>query len=410
MRIPYLAHTLRRAVVVPLLTLLFVGCNRQPPQFKLDRIYLQKLEDEYDAELFPPELRQKMVELLTDLFGTPDDPRLPDVDIADVLDIEKVKLASGPLSSDQSGTTFGLYRKHCVQCHGITGDGIGPTAPLLNPYPRDFRMGKFKYKSTPLGYKPTGTDLRYVVNKGLPGTAMPAFRLLGDDEQDALVHYVRYLAIRGEVERDIMIYVADMDEDDWRGEESPFVIEYINDEIVRPIVHKWRIASSKVTIPPPRPDYSAEEKLASIERGRDLYDGPTAKCVSCHGISQLGDGQTDGYDDWTTDLLGTTNHDPDKVAKFESLGMLPPRNLLPRNLRQGIFRGGNHASDIYRRIQNGIEGTTMPGALMKSDDQPDAIGLSSQDVWDLVNYLQHLPQAKLSQSSTDAATKETSGE
>ena len=40
----------------------------------------------------------------------------------------------------------GLYRQHCVHCHGITGDGAGPTAQFLMPYPRDFRTGEFKFK------------------------------------------------------------------------------------------------------------------------------------------------------------------------------------------------------------------------------------------------------------------------
>ena len=29
-----------------------------------------------------------------------------------------------------------LYREHCAHCHGISGDGVGPTAVFLNPYPR----------------------------------------------------------------------------------------------------------------------------------------------------------------------------------------------------------------------------------------------------------------------------------
>ena len=38
-----------------------------------------------------------------------------------------------------------LFAQHCAACHGISGDGAGPTAALLDPYPRDFRNGVFKY-------------------------------------------------------------------------------------------------------------------------------------------------------------------------------------------------------------------------------------------------------------------------
>ena len=41
-----------------------------------------------------------------------------------------------------------LYMQHCLHCHGVSGDGAGPTAKFLNPRPRDYRQGIFKFKST----------------------------------------------------------------------------------------------------------------------------------------------------------------------------------------------------------------------------------------------------------------------
>ena len=92
-------------------------------------------------------------ELLTASFGTPDDPIVPAVEGAELLDLHKLKMAAGPVGSDEDGSPRGLYREHCAHCHGITGDGNGPTAAFLNPYPRDYRPGKFKFKSTPIGLK-----------------------------------------------------------------------------------------------------------------------------------------------------------------------------------------------------------------------------------------------------------------
>lgn len=138
------------------------------------------------------------------MFGTPDDPAmptLPDVDVGSIVDLQRIKMSAGRVSSDKSGKGAGLYREHCVHCHGITGDGLGPTAAFLNPYPRDYRKGTFKFKSTPRGSRPTHDDLTRILLEGIAGTAMPSFKVLDADEVDSLVHYVKYLAIRGEVER-----------------------------------------------------------------------------------------------------------------------------------------------------------------------------------------------------------------
>jgi mono/diheme cytochrome c family protein len=70
------------------------------------------------------------------------------------------------------------------------------------------------------------------------------------------------------------------------------------------------------------------------------------------------------------------------------LGMLEPRNIRPRNLRQGVFRGGRRPIDIFWRVRNGIEGTPMPGF------KPEI--LSDGDIWNIVNYVQSLPYEPIS--------------
>ena len=94
-----------------------------------------------------------------------------------------------------------MYRRHCAHCHGISGDGAGPTASFLNPYPRDYRRGIFKFKSTPRTEPPTKEDLKRILHEGIAGTAMPSFKYLPNDELEALASYVRYLSVRGQVER-----------------------------------------------------------------------------------------------------------------------------------------------------------------------------------------------------------------
>ena len=36
-----------------------------------------------------------------------------------------------------------VYMKNCMHCHGVSGDGAGPTAEYLYPRPRDYRLGVF---------------------------------------------------------------------------------------------------------------------------------------------------------------------------------------------------------------------------------------------------------------------------
>src|ERR1700694_4681385 len=85
-----------------------------------------------------------------------------------------------------------IYARRCAVCHGPNGRGNGPAAPSLIPRPRDFTLGLFKYKSTPHGQPPTDDDLKQIVARGLPASAMPYFRdLLSESEIDAVVAQVK---------------------------------------------------------------------------------------------------------------------------------------------------------------------------------------------------------------------------
>jgi hypothetical protein len=117
--------------------------------------------------------------------------------------------------------------------------------------------------------------------------------------------------------------------------------------------------------------------------------------VKCHGDSALGDGQTTDYDEWAKEFIND-GKDRGLVSQYVSLGLLPPRNIKPRNLRQGVYRGGLRPIDIYWRIKNGIEGTPMPAATMKPAADPNAKGLTPDDIWDIVNYVESLPYESIS--------------
>lgn len=310
-------------------------------------------------------------------FGTPDDPRVPEgVD----LNLEQLRMAAGPVGGDAQGKQQGLYRRHCVSCHGLPGDGAGPAAAVLNPYPRDFRNGVFKYTSTTAGAKPCRDDLRHVLARGVPGTAMPSHILLAEDEREALVEYVRYLSIRGETELHLFQMVVDEDE----------YLPLDQDEVLRegilPAARGWRQAEDRRVTPPPRPPIDTlDERAASVARGRELYLSKDAQCVKCHGREGRGDGEeTELYDDWNKRKKGVT---PADTAKLAPLFTLPIERLRPRNFTEGVFRGGANPDDIYWRIHCGIKGTPMPGV----GPAPGNKGvMTPEDIWHLVNYIRSL--------------------
>jgi mono/diheme cytochrome c family protein len=290
-----------------------------------------------------------------------------------------------------------LYARHCQHCHGISGDGDGPTAKYLNPRPRDYRQGKFKFTSTagPAG-KATRDDLRRIVGLGIPGTYMPAFvPMLKDGELTAIVEYVRWLAMRGEVEWQLLgqfkdEYAADRAKKEAKesgSKESEIekqiatqLNEFVQsglpalvDEIGGDLAEKWTAAEEKeAMIIPAVPRVADSEE--SRKRGKELFFTKRGNCVNCHGSAAKGNGpQTE------------------EVAKNLRTGELYPapglfddwdQPIKPRDLTRGIYRGGRRPIDLYRRITQGIKGTPMPGAPKE---------LKPEEIWDLVNYVLSIP-------------------
>src|ERR1051325_5292898 len=84
-----------------------------------------------------------------------------------------------------------VYMRNCVFCHGKRGDGKGEMSPTLQPPPRDFGAGLFKYRSTPSGSLPTNEDLARTIRQGIPDTAMPAFAALPQRDIEAVIEYVK---------------------------------------------------------------------------------------------------------------------------------------------------------------------------------------------------------------------------
>ena len=378
--------------------LLSAGCGRTPPaSYRLNMVEATK-------QRLTPEQERQVATVLLAMFGTPDEPvALPETG----LDEAKLRLASGPVRSDIVGRKNGLYREHCAHCHGVTGDGMGPTAAFLNPYPRDYRPGVFKFKSTERADKPTHADLLRILRNGIAGTSMPSFALLSEPQIDALVEYLKYLSIRGETELALMRAYFELD-DDAKGI-LPETREFLVDETLAPIAEKWKsAAAAQIAVP----DMPADIDLAaSIAKGKELFYGDKANCVKCHGVTGLGDGQANDYDDWNkaiveinkeikgglakageTSTSGMSAEDAAEhrnqvawLGKFSQVvdgDALAPRTIPPRNLRLGVYRGGRRPLDLYYRIHAGINGAPMPAAQGT---------VPPEDIWHIVNYIRSLP-------------------
>ncbi len=302
-----------------------------------------------------------------------------------------------------------LYMVHCLHCHGVAGDGAGPTANFMTPRPRDYRPGLFKFKSTQYAIKPSHADLTRVLVEGIPGTYMPSFALLGDEKVGLLVDYVRWLSMRGEAETKLIQELAgsgatssamkdlvkselekagagatksakEIEADAWKEIETEFTGTTVKD-VVTSLVEDWKAAEvpeSIVLAKAPRVHPDAE----SIERGRRLYLGEggaggkpgAVKCSDCHGLSGRGDGPN-------TELFWKiTGSQPEQTYDHPGLHDDWGNVIQPRNLTRGVYRFGRKPIDLYRRINQGIRGTPMP----KAD-------LSDQELWDLVNYVMSLP-------------------
>ncbi|MBW2272731.1 MAG: cytochrome c [Deltaproteobacteria bacterium] len=89
------------------------------------------------------------------------------------------------------------YDTNCVSCHGPTGKGDGPVGAVLNPPPRDFSKGDFKFDTNGDGNPGTDEDLTNVIKKGASaygGSALMApWPALSDGDIKNIVAYIRSL-------------------------------------------------------------------------------------------------------------------------------------------------------------------------------------------------------------------------
>lgn len=180
--------------------------------------------------------------------------------------------------------------------------------------------------STPAGSLPSDEDLLETLTRGMPGSSMPSFAYLPEEERREVVRYVKWLT-------------ADVDAAGRR-------------------VNKFEEAKAKgelkpAVIVPPEPGVTVE----ALVKGRELF--AKLACNACHGDTGAGDG-------------------PSAPTLKDNWGVPLP----PRDFTIGAFRGGSTGRDLYLRIHNGMAGTPMLGY--------GAGVLSPEERWSLVLHIQSL--------------------
>lgn len=218
-----------------------------------------------------------------------------------------------------------IYIKRCSFCHGLLGDGGGPAADFLDPRPRDFTLGTYKFRTTISGELPTDNDLFRTVSRGLPGTAMQAFDSdlikngLSEEERWQVISYIKTFAIEFE------------------------------DEELDPVK-----TGKTISLPANMPPYSPE----LVAKGKDVFE--RAKCWSCHGKTGRGDGNKEfRKDDWGFPIRIRNVTHPWKI------------------------KGGSEVEQIFMRFTSGINGTPMP-SFVKSLPEEDRWALANY-----IKSLQH---------------------
>jgi len=117
-----------------------------------------------------------------DPTGVPQDARRLIEDV-----VAATGMARSPSAAPDLKKGAALFEVACAACHGKEGKADTEIAPTMDPRPRNFHDPEAMEALTP--YKAFNT-----VSFGVPGTAMPSFSTLSDDERWSLAFFV--LSIR----------------------------------------------------------------------------------------------------------------------------------------------------------------------------------------------------------------------
>lgn len=188
------------------------------------------------------------------------------------------------------------WDRYCANCHGPLAAGDGVAALRMLPRPRAFRDNPvFKLRRTPSGELPLAEDLFRTITAGIPGTAMPGWAHLPEQERWDQVAWIETTA-------------AEFSDPAW-------------------LQGRVEMPDLGAVPPPAGPDL--------VARGREVY--AAADCRKCHGDRGRGNGPS-----WADQVDDA--HVPSDPADLT---------------RPDRFRGGARIADVFRTLSTGMDGSAM---------------------------------------------------
>jgi mono/diheme cytochrome c family protein len=231
------------------------------------------------------------------------------------------------------------YLTYCVGCHGVDGDGKGPAAEFLNPKPRDFTRGIYKFVSTAAGDLARDEDILRTLHRGLIGSSMPDWKLLDRQTQDALVAYLKSF--------------SDFYEDGEEGEALPVPSD------------PWKY-----------------DEAGGIARGKTVYHGQ-ATCYKCHPAYAT-------HEEIQAAAVTMNSPVPERFAEDLYIEKIKysethDTDIRPPDFTRRQLRTGNELRDLMQVIQSGVGGTAMPTW---------AGVLDPGDLWAMAHYVRSLTELR----------------
>ncbi len=253
-------------------------------------------------------------------------------------------------------TGHDTYLEYCVQCHGVNGDGNGPSSKGMYPPPRNLTLGIYKFANVVGGELPHDEDFYRIINHGLNGSAMLPWDLKGK-RLEAVVDYIKTFAPQV-----------------WEGADKTLGTKF---EI-------------------PKDPFGDTYKHIALEKGKKVYH-ITAACTQCHR----------GYESKAD--ISSFNQEINKVAlKAEEfapdLYQVKPQEgefnykVVPPDFTFHPLRSITNVESIVVRLMYGVNGSGMPG-------WKDVV--TDEELWALAYYVDYLREFKQDPAKRDEFLSKT---
>ncbi len=216
---------------------------------------------------------------------------------------------------------------NCASCHGTAGKGDGSASAALNPKPRDFTSGYWRYGGGVARVTRTITE-------GSPGTGMASFIAIPLEERIALAHYVRSLGPKlAEDKPEDLAWLQPPGSAPSGGTGAPSGGAPAGGapEPPGPVIPVDRAMAALAESEPPVGVAAAPD---ASQPGSDLY---AERCARCHGPAGQGG------------------------ARVRMLGSAPYAYVVTRSLGAPKGDWATHYESFEKVILMGLPGYAMPG-------------------------------------------------